>query len=38
MDWINLAQEMDKWQAVMKKVMNFCILQNVGEFLLCKFS
>jgi len=26
MDWINLAQEMDKWQAVVKKVMNFCIL------------
>jgi len=26
MDWINLAQEMDKWQAVVQKVMNFWIL------------
>jgi len=25
-DWIYLAQEMDKWQADVKKVMNFYIL------------
>jgi CRISPR/Cas system-associated protein Cas7 (RAMP superfamily) len=32
-DWINLAQDRDRWQALMKAVMNLQIPQNVGNFL-----
>jgi hypothetical protein len=34
MDWINLAQDMNKWQAVVKMVMNLWVLSNVGNFLI----
>jgi hypothetical protein len=33
MRWINLAQDMDKWLAVVKAVMNRHAPQNVGNFL-----
>ena len=32
MDWIHLAQGTDKWQAVMKRVMNFWMSQNMRNF------
>jgi hypothetical protein len=33
MDWINLAEDRDKWWAVVKSVMNLWILQNAAYFL-----
>jgi hypothetical protein len=33
MDWIHLAQDRDKWMAVMNAVMNLRIPYNAGEFL-----
>jgi hypothetical protein len=30
---IDLAQERDKWRAVVKKAMNFRVPANVGKFL-----
>jgi hypothetical protein len=32
-DWIDLAQDRDKWRALVKTVMNLCVPQNVGRFL-----
>ena len=32
-DWIDLAQDSDRWPALMNAVMNLRIPQNVGNFL-----
>ena len=31
-DWIDLAQDMDRWQAVVSMVMNLQVPENVGHF------
>ena len=31
-DWIDLAQSMEKWRAFVHMVMNLCIPQNVGNY------
>jgi hypothetical protein len=33
MDWIDLAQDTDRWSAVVNAVMNLWIPQNAGNFL-----
>jgi hypothetical protein len=33
MDWIDLAQDMDQWRALVKTVMNIRIPQDAGIFL-----
>jgi hypothetical protein len=33
MDWIELAQERDRWWAIVKEVMNLRVSQNAGNFL-----
>jgi hypothetical protein len=33
MDWINLAQDRDRWRALMNTIMNLRVLYNVGKFL-----
>jgi hypothetical protein len=32
MDWINLAQDKDPWQALVNMVMNLLVPQNAGKF------
>ena len=34
MDWIDLAQERDRWRTLVNTVMNFRGLQNAGNFLI----
>jgi hypothetical protein len=33
MDWIDLAQDMDSWWALVNALMNLQVPQNVGNFL-----
>jgi len=33
MDWIELAQNRDRWWALVNVVMNFGVAQNAGNFL-----
>jgi hypothetical protein len=33
LDWINLAQDRDRWRAVVNTVLNLRILSNMGNFL-----
>jgi hypothetical protein len=33
MDWIYLAQDMDKWQGLVNTVINLEVTQNAGYFL-----
>ena len=33
MNWVDVAQERDRWRAVVNEVMNLSISQNAGNFL-----
>jgi hypothetical protein len=33
MDWIDVAQDMDRWRVVVSAVMNLRVPQNAGNFL-----
>jgi hypothetical protein len=32
-DWIHLAQDRDRWRALVNTVMSLCVPQNAGNFL-----
>jgi hypothetical protein len=34
MDWMHVAQQWDQWQAFGNTVMNLCVLERVGNFLI----
>jgi hypothetical protein len=33
MDWVDVAQDWDRWRALLNTVMNLLVLQNAGKFL-----
>jgi hypothetical protein len=33
MDWVDLAQDMDQWRALVNMAMNIWVPQNAGKFL-----
>ena len=38
-DWMELAQDKDRWRALLSSAMNFRVQQNAGNFLIsCKTS
>jgi hypothetical protein len=34
-DWMHLAQDRDRWQALVNMIMNLWVSQKVGDFLYC---
>jgi len=36
MDWIDLAQDRDRWRVLVNAVMNIWVSQNMGNFLICR--
>jgi len=36
MDWIDLAQDRNRWQAILNAVMSLCVPYKGGNFLTCR--
>jgi hypothetical protein len=35
MDWIDMAEDRDRWRALVNAIMNLQVLYNTGNFLTC---